>query len=221
MPVYLSLHERDPFALQGMGNDCRGHSFCFPRFLKSLTDLLHIVSILQINHMEIKGLKFLVNRIGRADLVDSAVNLHPVIIHNHHKIVQFAEPGKHGRFPYLPFLDLSVPEQGVDTEIPSRKLCPKSHSGCCGNPLSQRTRGHVNPRHMLQAGMSLQVGTQMAQRGKILHRKIAPVCQGGIKPRSRMPFGKHKTVPVLHLGILRVNIHFLKIEICKNIRRRQ
>jgi hypothetical protein len=66
--------------------------------------------------------------------------------------------------------------------------------------------------------MSLQIRSQVAQRGKILHRKIASVGQCGIQARRRMSLGKHKPVSVLLLRILRIDIHLFKIEIGKYVR---
>ena len=74
---------------------------------------------------------------------------------------------------------------------------------------------------MLQAGMSLKIRSKLTQRNQIFHREISPVSQSGIQAGSCMPFGEHKTVTIRILRVLRINIHFLKIEISKNIRSRQ
>ena len=45
------------------------------------------------DYMEIKCLKFLVNRIGGANLAPGAVDLKSVIIHNHDQIIQLSAMG--------------------------------------------------------------------------------------------------------------------------------
>ena len=70
---------------------------------------------------------------------------------------------------------------------------------------------------MLHARMSLQMRADMTQRHKILYREIASVSHRGIVARSGMALGKHEAVSVRILRVLRINVHLLKIQVCKNI----
>ncbi len=69
--------------------------------------------------------------------------------------------------------------------------------------------------------MALKHGADMPQALQFLLVKIAPLRQSGIKARSAVALGKHKTVPVRIFGILGINVHFLEIEIGEEIGRRE
>lgn len=74
---------------------------------------------------------------------------------------------------------------------------------------------------MLHIRMSLQIRTCMAQCHKIFLREKSALCKCGIISRCYMSFGQYKTVTILHLRVLWINIHLFEIQICKNICRRQ
>ena len=166
---------------------------------------------IHVDYMEIKGFKFLINRIRRADLINRSVNLQVVVIYHNTKIVQLAEACEHSCLPYLSLFQFSVTQQGVYSEILLVHLCAKCHACCRGNSLSQRTGGHIHAGNM-NTGMSLQIGAKMPQSFQILYRKISSVCQCSIKSGCRMTLGQYKTVPVLHMRVFGVNIHLLKIQ---------
>ena len=89
--------------------------------------------------MEIKCLKFFVDRVRRTYFINSSIDLKVIIVNDHNQIVQFAESCPHGSFPDLAFLDLTVSAECIDTVIFFVKLSGCCHSGCCGESLSQRT----------------------------------------------------------------------------------
>ena len=86
--------------------------------------------------MEIECFEFLVDRVRRAYLIHRSVDLQSVVIHDHNEVIQFAESGKHGSFPYLSFLNLSISEQCIHTVIVPGKFGGQCHADCCGNSLS-------------------------------------------------------------------------------------
>ena len=57
----------------------------------------------------------------------------------------------------------------------------------------------------------------MTQGRQILHREVASVRQSRVQARRCVSLGKDETVSVLHPGVLRIDIHFFKIKIRKNI----
>lgn len=127
--------------------------------------------------MKIESLKFIADWIWRAYVFNLSVNLQPVVVHNYAQVVQLAVSGKHRCFPYLPFLNLAVSEQRIDTVAVIAELCGKRHADSHGNPLPQRAGRSVNAWRMLYAWVALQMGADMAQRRQVFHREKSPVCK--------------------------------------------
>ena len=160
--------------------------------------------------MEIECLELLIDRIRRAYLVDRSIDLQIIVIYHNTEVVQLTEACEHGCLPYLAFLDLTVTQQCVYTEITILHLCTQCHTYCCGNALSQGSGRHIHAGDM-DAGMTLQIGTQVTQSRQILYREISSVSQCGIESGSCMTLGQYESVTLLHIGILWVNVHLLKI----------
>ena len=55
---------------------------------KAACNLAKIIAVRHIDHVEIKRLKFLIDRIGRTYLFNCTVDLKAVIIYNHNQIIQ-------------------------------------------------------------------------------------------------------------------------------------
>ena len=107
------------------------------------------------DYMEIKCLKFLVNRIGGANLIHRAVDLKSVVIHNHDQIIQLSVTCEHRSFPDLAFLDLPVAKECINTVIFLLQFRRECHSDRSRDSLSQRTAGHIHAWNMLHIRMSL------------------------------------------------------------------
>ena len=89
--------------------------------------------------MEMERFKFFIDRVGGVYLVDAPVNLEVVVIHDHHKVVQFPVPGKHRRLPDLAFLDLTVTEECVYTVTVIPQLRCECHTDCRRDALAEGT----------------------------------------------------------------------------------
>ena len=173
---------------------------------------------IHMDDMKVEGFELFVYGVGGADLVNRAVDLQPVIVHDDAQVIQFTESRQHGGLPYLAFLNLAVSQKGVDPEILTVHFRAQGHAHSGGDPLSQGTGGHIHPRDV-DAGMPLQVRTKLTEGGQILRREKSPVRQCGIESRGIMSFGEHKPVPDLPVRVGRVNLHLLKIQIGEHIRR--
>ena len=63
VPLYGVFHKGNAFAFYGLhDNGCRHSFYCFC-FIECSLKLIHIISVCNIDHMEIKSFKFLVDRI--------------------------------------------------------------------------------------------------------------------------------------------------------------
>ena len=220
MPSGFILHKGNSLSFDGLCNNGSRLTFGLLRFLKCCTDLVEIISI---NHdrVEIKCLKLLINRIRRTYFVNLPINLQIIIVYNHYQIVQLPVSCPHSSLPDLSLLNLTISGQGVYTIVLVIKFSGCCHTYCSRNSLPQRSTGHINARNMLHIRMSLQIRTCMAQCHKIFLREKSALCKCGIISRCYMSFGQYKTVTILHLRVLWINIHLFEIQICKNICRRQ
>ena len=167
--------------------------------------------------MESEALKLLGNRIGGIDHIYRSVDLQPVVVHDHAQIVEFLGCREHGCLPHLSLLDLAVAQKRVYTVVLIAELRGECHAHRDGNSLAQRSAGSVHSRRVLYTGMSLEMGADVAQGQKILHREISPVGQRRVESRSRVSLGQHEAIPIRFLRILGINVHLLKIEIRKNL----
>ena len=131
-----------------------GIPFVFLDLFKCLFNLAEIMAV-NADDMEIKCLKFLIDRIRGTDFIHRTVNLESVIIHDHDQIIQFSVACEHRSFPDLTFFNLPVAKERINTVILLLQLRRECHSDSSGNPLSQRTAGHIHARDMLSVRMSL------------------------------------------------------------------
>ena len=107
MPCRLIFHKGNILALNRLRNDCRRLSLCLSRLFERCVNFIEIISV-NIDYVKIKCLKLLINRIRGIHLVDWTVNLEIIVIHDDHKVIKLPVRRKHGRLPYLPFLNLTV-----------------------------------------------------------------------------------------------------------------
>ena len=61
----------------------------------------------------------------------------------------------------------------------------------------------------------------MAEALEIFARKEAALGQNAVICGRHMPLGEHEAVALLHLGLLRVDVQFLEVQIGQDIRRRE
>jgi len=127
------------------------------------------------------------------------------------------EASKHRSFPNLTFLNLAIAQKRIYAELFVCHFSAQCHADSGRNTLSKGACGHIYARDLIQTGMSLQIRTEMTQCLQILYREKASMCQGRIQTGCRMSLGKNKTIPVFLLRICRINIHFFKIQVGKDI----
>lgn len=99
-------------------------------FFECSIDLIKVISI-NIDYMEIKCLKLLIDRVRRVDFCNCSINLKIVIINDNNEIIQFSMCCQHGSLPYLTFLDLTVSEQCVYSVVCIVKLSCDCHTYSC------------------------------------------------------------------------------------------
>ena len=111
--IRLVLHERNTFALHCFHNNCNRHSLYSSCLIKSCLQLIHVISVFHIDHMEIKCFKLFVDRVWRTYVIYLTVD------HEGHYCQQSQQgcPDFCGlqtcSLPDLTFLDLAVSQKSV------------------------------------------------------------------------------------------------------------
>ena len=108
-------------------------------------------------------------------------------------------------------------QDGIDIDVLVQELSALCHAGSGGKALTQRAGGHIHTGDGVHVGVSLQIAVNVAQGGQVFHREKAPVCQRSIQSGGSVTLGENKTIPILPLGVCRVNPHFVEIQIGKHI----
>ena len=86
--------------------------------------------VINIDHMEVKCLKLLVDRIRGINFLDRTVDLKIIIIYNHNQIVQLVAGCQHGCFPHLSFLDLTISKKCIHSVVCLIHFSCDRHSNC-------------------------------------------------------------------------------------------
>ena len=95
------------------------------------------MTVLHINHVEIKSLELLVNRIRIVDFLERSVDLKVIVIYDHAQVIELLCACEQGCLPYLALLYLAVADQCIYAVILVLKFCCQRHADRAGNTLSQ------------------------------------------------------------------------------------
>ena len=212
MPAGIVLHVGDILALNGLHNDGSGLALGGLCGLHSLLDGIEIVAVDGL-HMEAESLQLVHDGVGAHNIGNIAVDLQAVVVDDDAQVIQLIVGGEHERLPALAFLDLAVTQQGVNTVGLAGVLGSQRHAAGGGNALAQGAGGHIHTGNGVHIGVALQIAVDMAQGLQILHGEETAMGQRGVQAGCGMALTQDKTVPVLPLGILGIDIHFLEVQI--------
>jgi len=129
MPSDLVLHKGNSLSFDRLCNDGGRLPFHRLRFFECGVDLIKVISV-NLDHMEVKCFKLLVDRIRRVDFLDRTVDLKIVIIYNHNQVVQLMAGCQHGCLPHLAFLDLTISEKCIHSVVCVIHFSCDRHSNC-------------------------------------------------------------------------------------------
>ena len=177
--------------------------------LAGLQDLPHVVPV-DLDDVPAEGPPLVPEGLQGHDLLGGAVDLHLVAVDERGDVVQLVMGGQHGRFPVLALLQLPVPQQAEDAGQAAVQLGGQGHAVGDAQSLAQRTGGDLHARGLHPAGVSLQVGAQLAQGQQVVHREVPGLGQSGVVRRSGVALGQHELVAVLPRGVLGAVLHDLE-----------
>ena len=162
MPGCFVFHKGNALTFYSFCNDCGWFTLYGTCFVVSGLDLIKIMSI-NIDNVETECLEFFINRVWGHNVLDAAIDLQAVIVHEDAQVVQIIMRSKHSSFPNLTFLNLAIAQNSVDTIVCTGQFCCLCHTACSRNALSQRTGGHIYTWNFLHIRMSLQAGADFTQ----------------------------------------------------------
>ena len=127
-------------------------------------------------------------------------------------MIQFIVGRIHSCFPNLAFFQFTVAKDCIHPPVSLIYFAGKGDTAGSTDALSQGTGSHIDSGGMLHIRMSLEHMTGLTKMIQLFFGEISFFSQAGIHGRSRMAFGKDKTVTVCLMRIGRVHMHFLEIK---------
>ena len=82
MPRSFIFHERNIFSFDRLRDDRCRFSFSLLCFFKCRCDLVKVMSV-NIDHMEVKCIKLLVDRVWRIDICNISIDLKSIVVYDH------------------------------------------------------------------------------------------------------------------------------------------
>src|SRR5262245_9033618 len=205
MPLRVVLHEGDALALDGVGDDCRGHSPRGLGLIEGLADLIHPVAV-DLEDRPAIGLPLAGERLEVEDPRHEAVELDLVVVDDDGEIVEgvvrAAElRGGHGRLPYLTLLDLAVPDDAVDACRRPAELEPQSLTQRDGEPLPERSGGglHAGQGHAIR--VPLERRAEFPERDELGFGKVARPRHGRVEGGDGVSLRQDEPVAIGPFGV--------------------
>ena len=135
------------------------------------------------------------------DVLDEAVELDPVVIHDGHDVVELVGTAEHGRFPDLAFLNFAVAQHHVGARRALVQPRGEPHADGQRQSLAQRSGGGFERRQEAHIRMALVNRTELAQRVELVLGTIAAFRHHRVQDRAAVPFGKNEAVAIRPLGV--------------------
>ena len=173
--------------------------------------VLHVVAV-DLHHVPAEGAPLVGQGLHGHDLVDPAVDLDAVAVHDGHQVLQVVVVGGHGGLPDHALLDLAVAQHDIGHVVLVVELARQGHTHAHGQAVAQGAGGHVDAGHLVHVRVALENGvilTQGVEDGRV---KVAPAGQRRVQHRAGVPLGEDEPVPVLPLGVLGVDVQHVEVQ---------
>ena len=145
---------------------------------------------------EAEGLELL--RHGRhvEDLRRRTVRLHPVVVDEHHEVVEPVVAGRHRRFPHLPFLQLAVGDEAVDAGVGATDALAERHPDRLREPLAERAAGDLEAGRPLERAL-LDPRAVHPVRAQLVELVDASLVEGGEDGDRAVPGREDEVIDAL------------------------
>ncbi len=149
-----------------------------------------------------------------------AVRLNAVRVNDTYKVVAFESRRCHRCFPDLAFRKFAVAHHNISFAVKAVQFEAESHAEADGKSLAERTRIGFNTRSLLGFRMSLQTGAEDLEGVDLFFIKNTEFAKSRVLYDNSVPLRENETVTVRFLVILRIIIHFIKIQGRNDVRHR-
>ena len=112
---------------------------------KALSDRRQVVAV-DLDGVPAEGAPLVGQRLDFHDVLDEAIELDAVVVHDGDHVVDLVEGARHGRFPDLAFLDLAVAEHDVGAGRPSVQAGGEPHPDAEREPFARANRWKLPAR---------------------------------------------------------------------------
>ena len=173
--------------------------------------VLHIVAV-DLYHLPAESAPLVSQGLHRHDVIDPAVDLDAVAVHDGHQVLQVVVAGCHGGLPDHALLDLTVTQHDVGHVVLVMQLAGQGHAHAHGQAVAQGAGGHVHAGGLVHVRMALEDGVVLTQGVQLLGVKVAPAGQCRIEHRAGVAFGEDEAVPVSPAGVLGIDIQHVEVQ---------
>jgi hypothetical protein len=202
--VEVVLHEIDPFAGDGVGDDHDRLILDRLREVAGVDDLREVVAV-DLDHMPAEGLPLLAQVFERHDLLRRPADLNVVPIGDGDEVRQPVLGGKHRRLPRVPLVLLAVAHRAVNPAIADSIHLPRlGNAGRLRQPRAERPAGRFQPGKARPFRMALQTRPELAERHQLLDGEVAGPRHRRVAHRDDVPIGEDQPVALRPVRILRV-----------------
>ena len=165
-----------------------------------------------LHNVPAKGAPLVRERLDGHDLIDPAVDLHAVAVHDGNEVAQIMVVRRHCGLPHHALLHLAVAEHNVGHIVLMVQSPRHGHAHADRKAVAQRAAADVNAGCLVHIRVPLQNGVVLAQGGEMLGVEEPPARQRRIQRRAGVALGEHKAVAILPPRVLRVDPHDVKVE---------
>ena len=211
MPSGIVFHEGNALALDRLGQDHSGLALHGLGLCECSLNGFEIMAV-DLDDVGTKGGELLIQRLGGHNIAGAAVDLQAVDVHDGAEVIELILGSGHEGFPNLTFGHFAVAQDGIDAVILVLYLTGQSHADSNGDALTQRTGGHIDTVDMLHFHVTGHMAINAAEHLEFFDREEATQRENGIDSGRAMTLGHDEAVTVGVLGILRIHIHFVKIQ---------
>ena len=140
------------------------------------------------------------------------------MVHDEAEVVEALVAREHRGLPDLALLDLTVAEDGVGTVVLVPVLGGERHAHGSADALAERAGGHVDARGVVHVRVALQAAADVAQRLELLNGEEPAARENGVERGGRVALGEDEAVAVGLVGIGRVDVHVLEVQVGQDVR---
>ena len=206
----FSMNET-PLPLMVWAMTAVGLPFGGRRFLKRGVERGQVVPV-DIDGVPAKRSPLVDDGLDFHDVLDEAIQLNAVGVHNGHHVIDLVVTAEHRAFPDLAFLNLAVAHHGVRPGRAAIQARRQRHAERERNAFAQRSRRSLQRRKKAHVRMALVHRAQLAKRVQLVRGTVSGLGHHRVEHRRGVALGQDKAVAVRPFGIGGIVPHDAEVE---------